>query len=67
MKRRQIAVSLEKSPKDPLDELEPKMSTDEKLQVVERLGRFAVIAYAAKVAIDVAGTIAVNVALKGIK
>jgi len=67
MRRRQINVSLEKSPKDPLDELEPKMTTDEKLQVVERLGTGLIVLYAAKVSIDAVGTIAVNLALKGIK
>ncbi len=69
MKRheRQISVKLEKSPKDPMDVLEEKMTTEEKLQIVERLGKLALLGYAAKVAIDAAGTIAVNVALKGVK
>lgn len=66
-RNKQVTLKVEKSPKDPLDELEPKMTTEEKLVLVERLGKFALLCYAAKVGIDAAGTIAVNVALKGVK
>lgn len=67
VKRRQITVNLEKAPKDPLDELEPKMSLEEKKQVIYEFATLGFMLYAGKVAVDAVGTIAVNVALKGIK
>lgn len=68
MKRdRQISVKLEKSPKDPLDELEPKMSTEEKVKLVKELGTFAATLYFFKVGTDAMFTIIVNAAAKGLK
>ena len=64
-RNKQVTLKVEKSPKDPLEDLEPKMTAEEKIAVVERIGKFALLCYAAKVGIDAAGTIAVNVALKG--
>lgn len=67
MRRRQINVSLEKAPKTTFEVTEPKMTLDEKLDVAERVATLGLMLYAGKVAVDAVGTIAVHIALKGIK
>jgi hypothetical protein len=66
-RERQISVKLEKTPKDPLDDLEPKMSIEEKQQVIYDFAILGLMLYAGKVAVDATGTIIVHAALKGLK
>ena len=69
MKNRKVVVSLEKTPKDPLDVLdeEPKLTTEQKVDLVKEIGCFAAGLYFFKVGTDAFFTVLVQAAAKGLK